>query len=72
MPRVGQNRICAPYMTLYLVISLPKIPYIHRIYIPYIWSWPTLEMPDGKTSHYGRLCGKVKSVCNKGGEQGCA
>jgi len=33
MPRVGQNRIYTPYMTVYLVISLPKIPYIHRIYM---------------------------------------
>ena len=24
--RVGQNRIYAPYRTVYLVISLPKIP----------------------------------------------
>ena len=31
--RVGQNRINAPYMTVHLVISLPKIPYIHRIYM---------------------------------------
>ena len=31
--RVGQNRIYAPYMTVYLVISLPKIPYIHRKYM---------------------------------------
>jgi hypothetical protein len=31
--RVGQNRIYALYMTVYLVISLPKIPYIHRIYM---------------------------------------
>ena len=31
--RVGQNRICTPYMTVYLVIFLPKIPYIHRIYM---------------------------------------
>jgi len=31
--RVGQNRIFTPYMTVYLVISLPKIPYIHRIYM---------------------------------------
>ena len=30
MCRVGQNRIYIPYMTIYLVISLPKIPYIHR------------------------------------------
>ena len=31
--RVGQNRIYTPYMTEYLVISLPKIPYIDRIYM---------------------------------------
>jgi len=31
MSRVGQNRICTPYMTVYLVISLPKILFIHRI-----------------------------------------
>jgi hypothetical protein len=31
--RVGQNRIYTPYMTVYLVISLPKMPYIHRIYM---------------------------------------
>jgi hypothetical protein len=31
--RVGQSRIYAPHMTDYLVISLPKIPCIHRIYI---------------------------------------
>jgi hypothetical protein len=30
--RVGQNRIYAPYMTVYTVISLPKIPYMHRIF----------------------------------------
>jgi hypothetical protein len=24
-----------------MVISLPEIPYIHRIYI---WSWPTLDI----------------------------
>jgi hypothetical protein len=31
--RVGQNRIYAPYLTVYMVISLPKIPYIHHIYM---------------------------------------
>jgi len=31
--RVGQIRIYTPYMTVYLVISLPKLPYIHRIYM---------------------------------------
>jgi len=31
MCRVGQDRIYAPYMTVYFVISLPKIPYIHRV-----------------------------------------
>ena len=30
--RVGQNRTYTPYMTVYLVIPLPKIPYIHCIY----------------------------------------
>ena len=33
MCRVGQNRINTPFMTVFLVISLPKIPYIHRIYM---------------------------------------
>jgi hypothetical protein len=33
MCRVGQNHIYAPHMTVYLVISLPKIPCIHRIYM---------------------------------------
>ena len=31
--RAGQNRVHAPYMIVYLVISLPKIPYLYRIYI---------------------------------------
>ena len=31
--RFGQNRIYTPYMTVHLVIFLPKIPYIHRIYM---------------------------------------
>jgi len=42
--RVGQNRMYAPYMTVCMVISLPKIPYIHRIYTVYIWFWPTLNI----------------------------
>ena len=33
MLRVGQNRIYTPYTTVYLVISLPKLPYIHRTYM---------------------------------------
>jgi len=32
MYRVGQNCIYTPYMTVYLMISLPKVPYLHRIY----------------------------------------
>jgi len=31
--RIGHNRIYALYMTVYLVISLPKKLYIHRIYM---------------------------------------
>jgi hypothetical protein len=33
MHRVGQNRIYILYMTVYLVIFLPTIPYINRIYM---------------------------------------
>jgi hypothetical protein len=33
MFRVGQNRIYTPYITVYWMISLPKIPYIYRIYM---------------------------------------
>jgi hypothetical protein len=31
--RVDQNHIYTPYMTIYLIKSLPRIPYIHRIYM---------------------------------------
>ena len=29
----GQNRIYTPYMTVYLAISLPKIPCVHRVHM---------------------------------------
>jgi hypothetical protein len=29
--RVGQNRIYTPYITVYLMISLPRVPFIQRI-----------------------------------------
>jgi hypothetical protein len=31
--RAGQNRIYTPYMTVYLVISLPKLLYTHHLYM---------------------------------------
>jgi hypothetical protein len=31
--RAGRNRIYTPYMTVYMVMSLPKIPYAQRIYM---------------------------------------
>ena len=31
--RVGQNRMYTPYMTVNLVISLTKVPYVDRIYM---------------------------------------
>ena len=31
--RICQNRIYTPYMTVYLVISLPKILYLHHVYM---------------------------------------
>jgi hypothetical protein len=33
MNRVGQNRIYTYIYTVHLVISKPKIPYVHRIYM---------------------------------------
>ena len=31
--RVGRNRIYTPYITVCMVISLLKLPYVHRIYV---------------------------------------
>jgi hypothetical protein len=36
LSRVGQNRICTPYLTVCTVISLLKLPYVHRIYVEYM------------------------------------
>ena len=59
--RVGQNRVYTTYMTVCFVISLPKIPYIHRIYMVlanpihtviygvYIRFRPTLHIHDTYT-----------------------
>ena len=33
MNRVGQNCICTPYVTVYMVISQSEIPYVHRVYL---------------------------------------
>jgi len=41
MSRVGQNRMYTPYMTVYMVNSLPKIPYTHRICM--VMANPTYE-----------------------------
>jgi len=37
------HRIYTPYMTVCLLIFLPKIPYIHRVYL---WFCPTLCISD--------------------------
>ena len=59
MFRVGQNHIYTPYMTVHLVKSLPKIPYIHRIYMVLanpthiVWIWRTQHIaPMGSCSAY--------------------
>ena len=39
--RFGQDCMYTPNMTVYLVLSLPKLPYIHHLHL-YIWFWPTL------------------------------
>jgi hypothetical protein len=33
MCRAGHNRLDTPYMTVYLMKSLPKLPYIHGKYM---------------------------------------
>jgi hypothetical protein len=44
MRRVGQNREFAPYMTVWLVISLQKIPYIFpRDWEVYLTIWLSIE-----------------------------
>jgi hypothetical protein len=64
--RVGQNRIYTPYMTVYLMISLPKILYIYTVYdriygdFPakntlYVWFWPTLM--------YACICVYQEGMC---------
>jgi len=39
--RVGQNRKYTPYLTVYVVVFLPGIPYIHRIYIYMVLANPS-------------------------------
>jgi len=51
--RVGQNRIYTSYMTVYMVISLPKLPYTHRIYM--VLANPTSSSLH-QTIRLGRLC----------------
>ena len=46
--RVGQNRIYTPYMTVYLVIYLPGISYMHRIYI--VLANPIQSIKEGEDS----------------------
>jgi hypothetical protein len=55
MCRVGQNRIFIPYMTVCSVISLPKMPNIHHIYMCvckyiyiyiYIYIYTVLAIPS--------------------------
>ena len=63
IPRVCQNCMYTPYMTVYWVISLPKILYIHHLYV---WFWPTYRYPISthsrvqpwarKEEEEGRLC----------------
>ena len=52
MSRVGQNRIYTPYMTVYFVISLPKVPYVHRIYM-------VLANPSYEARVLGYLCAVI-------------
>ena len=57
--RVGQNRIFTPYLTVYLVISLPKVTYMHRIYM-------VLANPTHNTQHVRVLyCNSTAGSCTQ-------
>jgi len=67
--RVGQSRIYTPYMTVYLVISLPKIPYVDRIYMilanPKSVHVCVLHLRTLHTAHLSANCvGKRMYVCS--------
>jgi len=47
--RVGQNRMYTPYMAVCMVISLPKIPYIHRVYM--VLASPSYKRRGHKSQH---------------------
>jgi hypothetical protein len=47
--RVGQNRVYTPYMTVYLVISLPNV--VHK---PYIYIYMVLANPTHMYGVFGR------------------
>jgi hypothetical protein len=44
--RVGQNHIYTPYLTVHLVICLPKKPYTHRIYM--VMANPTVVLLNSR------------------------
>jgi len=64
MVLANPNCICTPYLTVYLVISLPKIPYIHRICMvlanpncictPYLTVYLVISLP--KLPYIHRIC----------------
>ena len=66
MLRVGQNRICTPYMAVYVVVFLPKAPYIHCINVcTYVFVQPysccvenkmPVSPPNRKRYSTCRLC----------------
>jgi len=66
--RVGQNHIYTPYMTVYLMISLPNIPYIHGIYM--VLANPT-HTPQPCAISPAIVCLNSKCIhpCNFAGER---
>jgi len=56
-------------MTVYMVNSLPKIPYTHRIYIYHIWFWPALVINRKRVwriQKHGllRRCPRLRYICS--------
>jgi len=66
--RVGHNCISAPYMTVCMVISLLKIPYVHRIYLlMYGSGQPYIQ--DEKCSHISNIA--IEELGRDKGEKKC-
>jgi len=71
--RINQNRIYSLCMTVYLVISLPKVPYINRLYMvlanPSYAPWACTNCPLSRSTHIERRLSLVQVKLSCGTSQ---